>query len=280
MENEPSHKFEIRKISRAAQTIDDYTSYAKKKNLIWAFAEFDITDVRKRIQEYKEATGETLSFTAFIISCFARVVAEHKYPINTMRRKKKEFYIFEEVDVMTNIERDIDGIKKPTNYTIRNADNKTLQEIHAEIRQAQQRKDVKLTAGQGKTNWLVKNFTNFPRFIRKFLISLINDSPEKKKAMLGTVGVTSVGMFGNELGYMIHITPHTMSLGLGSIGPRLRKRNGEIVEREMLGCTIAMDHAIIDGGPATRFFNDLYFMITRDCLDADWCFKSLKKQNL
>lgn len=274
---EQEHKFTVRKISRIAQSIDDYTSYSKKKNLIWAFSEFDVTQARESLNHHKKQTGESVSFTAFLINVFARVVEKHKFPVNTIRKKKSEFYTFDEVDVMTNIEKEVDGIKKPVSYTVRNAHRKTLREIHEEIRAAQKVKNVSLSSDKGKGKKIVKLFPKLPRFIRKMVVHRIFSNPEIKKKIMGTVGVTSVGMFGNDLGFMIHITPHTLSMGVGAIGTRLRKIDGEIVEREMLGATIAMDHAIIDGGPATRFFQDLYSMIVEECHDKEWCFKSLKE---
>ena len=86
--------------------------------------------------------------------------------------KKKEFYIFDEVDVMTNIEREIDGIKKPVNYTVRNAHTKTLREIHTEIRAAQTKK-VELTTGNRGGKNLLKMFPKLPRFIRKIILHKI-----------------------------------------------------------------------------------------------------------
>ncbi len=273
---EQNHSFTVKKISRMAQSIDDYTTEAKSKNLIWAFAEYDVTQARATLRKHKEDTGESISFTAFLISCFARVVERHKYPINTIRNKKKEYYIFDEVDVMTNIEREIDGIKKPVNYTVRNAHKKSLRDIHDEMRAAQQKKKVGLSSEKGKGKILFKMFPKFPRFIRKFIVHKIFTTPLQKKKLMGTVGVTSVGMFGYDVAYMIHLTPHTMSMGVGAIGKRLRMEKGEIVEKEILGATVAMDHAIVDGGPAARFFQALFYMIHLECHDQDWCFKSLK----
>jgi hypothetical protein len=37
-----------------------------------------------------------------------------------------------------------------------------------------------------------------------------------------------------------------------------------------------MDHDVIDGGPATRFFHDVRQWLMFFCHDKDWCFKSLE----
>ncbi len=267
-----------KKISRKQQLIDDYTTEAKSKNLIWAFTGMDITQAQKKLRAHKEK-GESISFTAFLIACYARSAEKFKYPINTLRYKKKKYIIFDEVDVMTNIERIIDGVKKPVNYTIRNAHIKTLREIHDELKAARTVKKVELTTGNKGGKKLIKMIPKLPRFIRKIIIHKTFTDPFLKKKLLGTIGLSAVGMFGkdiNQLGWPIHITPHTISVGVGSIEKKYEMdKEGNIIERELLAVTLAMDHSLIDGGPATRFFREFCLMVKDNCLEADWCFKSL-----
>ena len=264
----------IQKISKTLQLIDDYTTEAKSKNLIWATTECDITVIRNIMRAHKERTGESISFTSFLITIIARVAEQYKYPINTLRKGRKQFYTFDDVDVLTNIERVVDGVKKPTNYTVRNAQTKTLKEITDEIRTAQNKKKVELTSSGKGASKLLKIFAKSPRFLRRLMIHYIFTHPMLKKQFLGTIGVTSVGMFGIGMGKMIHITPHTLSLGVGGIEKLAFVLDGKIVEREFLGITLAMDHAIIDGGPAARFFHDFRYTLEYRCIDQDWCFKS------
>ncbi|MHA1613076.1 MAG: 2-oxo acid dehydrogenase subunit E2 [Promethearchaeota archaeon] len=271
--------YTVKKISKMARLIDEFTSLSKKKNLIWSFTECDITEARQKIKEHYEKTGEKISFTAFIITVFARVVANHKNPMNALRKGTKELFIFDDVDVMTNIERVLpDGTKKPVSYTIRKAHTKTLKEISAELKEAKKTKKVQATSGQKKSLFkkLAKNIHKYPKFIRSIMIRRTFNNPTFKKNALGTVAVTAVGMFGSGMGKMIHITPHTLSLGVGGLDNMPWNHNGEVVNREVIGLTIAMDHAIIDGGPAARFFHDLRQWIMYFCHEADWCFKSLE----
>ena len=87
---EKKGSFIEKNISRKHQLIDDYTTEAKTKNLIWAFTELDITGAQKKFRAHKEKTGESISKTAFLISCFARAAEKYKYPINSIRYKKKD----------------------------------------------------------------------------------------------------------------------------------------------------------------------------------------------
>ncbi len=271
-------KYTVKKLSPMAKVIDDYTTEARSKNTIWAYGAADITMPRKILREHKEKTGESISFTAFLIACYARIVEKHKYPMNTLIKNKKYYYIFDEVDVQTNTERNVDGVKKPVNLTIRNAHIKTLREIHTEIRQGQKKK-VELTTGNRGGKALIKYIPKLPRFIRKFIIHKIFTDPLRKKKMLGTVGLTAAGMMAketNELGWAIYMTPHSCSLGIGSMAKDYKlNKEGKVIERESLAVTLAFDHAVIDGGPAARFLQDLYYSVREGCLEEEWCFKSL-----
>lgn len=273
-----SGNYTVKKLSPMAKVIDDYTTEARSKNTIWAFGAGDITEARKKIIEHKEKTGESISFTAFLIACYARVLEKHKYPMNTLVKNNKDYYIFDEVDVQTNTERIIDGVKKPVNLTIRNAHIKTLREIHTEIRQGQKKK-IELTTGNQSGKTLIKIFPKIPRFIRKIIIHKIFTDPLRKKKMLGTVGLTAAGMMAkdtDELGWAVYMTPHSCSLGIGSMAKEYKiNKEGKVVERESLAITLAFDHQVIDGGPAARFLQDIYYMLRKGCLNEDWCFKSL-----
>lgn len=270
----------IKPIPRKIQLIDDYTTEAKAKNLIWAVTEADISQVRKKLKAHLQKTGEKISMTAYVILITARVAEMHKFPVNTLRYKKKRFYTFEDVDILTNIERTLEGIKKPVNYTVRKANRKSLREINDEIRRAQTQR-VKVTdSGKGAAR-LMKIFPKLPRFIRRMIIHYIFTHPMIKKSLLGTIGVTAVGMMGKVggrrggNGHMVHITPHTLSVGVGGIGIHPTTVGDTVENHEFIDITIAMDHAIIDGGPATRFLHDLRYGLEDMFIDEEWLFKSL-----
>ncbi|MHA1585220.1 MAG: 2-oxo acid dehydrogenase subunit E2, partial [Promethearchaeota archaeon] len=116
-----------------------------------------------------------------------------------------------------------------------------------------------------------------PRFIRRIIIRRMFSHPMMKKKLMGTVGVTSVGMGTKGSGFMIHITPHTASLGVGGIGTHVVMVDGNPVEHYFVSLTCAMNHQIVDGAPAARFMNQLRIMIEKGCLEdnVDWCLKSI-----
>jgi pyruvate/2-oxoglutarate dehydrogenase complex dihydrolipoamide acyltransferase (E2) component len=68
----------------------------------------------------------------------------------------------------------------------------------------------------------------------------------------GTVGMSSIGMFGPAGGWGITIAPPTLMITVGgTIKPQYV--NGSLQPRKMLDLTISVDHDLIDGAPAARF---------------------------
>jgi pyruvate/2-oxoglutarate dehydrogenase complex dihydrolipoamide acyltransferase (E2) component len=85
--------------------------------------------------------------------------------------------------------------------------------------------------------------------------------PRIQKKYGGTVGVTSVGMFGKGAGWGVPINEHTLDLTLGGIIEKPGVVDGQIVIREYLCITMSFDHDLIDGAPAARFTRQLKELI-------------------
>lgn len=100
--------------------------------MIHGLIEVDVSKARAYLRDQKAKTGEALSFTAFLITCLAQAVEEHK-TVQASRKRNKCLILFDDVDVLTYIDRG--GAPMP--YIIRSANHKTVREIHQEIRAAQ-----------------------------------------------------------------------------------------------------------------------------------------------
>jgi pyruvate/2-oxoglutarate dehydrogenase complex dihydrolipoamide acyltransferase (E2) component len=239
----------IRRFSVAA------TQSVRHKPMIHGLLEVDVTEARVALRAHKEKTGETLSFTAFLATCLGKAVDEHK-AVQAFRQGAKRLVIFEDVDILTRIERDIGGQKYIIPYIIRAANRKTFLDMHDEIRAAQVA-DVSHTLTQ---------FRFLPAVLfRPFIwaITVIGRRhPRLGKDHFGTVGITSVGMFGDGAGWGI---PPAMPTGLmvtvGGIGEKQVMVDGRIAVREYLSLTISVDHDIVDGAPAARFTKRLKELI-------------------
>src|SRR5215472_13648353 len=94
------------------------------KPMIHGLLEVDVTKARAFLRKYKAITGESLSFTAFLIACLAKAVDEHK-AVQAYRKGSKQLMLFEDVDVYTPIECDVAGQKEIMPYIIRAANRKT-----------------------------------------------------------------------------------------------------------------------------------------------------------
>jgi pyruvate/2-oxoglutarate dehydrogenase complex dihydrolipoamide acyltransferase (E2) component len=230
---------------------------AQRKSRIHGLFEVDVTKAREYLREHKAQTGESLSFTAFIITCLARAVDENK-SMHACRKGKKYLVLFDEVDVSTLIERDLAGQKQPIVYIIRAANKKTFREIHHEIRVAQ-------VEAVEKAWESFRDFRFVPlavfRFIWPIFWWMLCRYPQVQKKYGGTVCVSAVGMFGKGAGWGIPITEHTLDLTLGGIAEKPGVVDGQIASREYLCITVSLDHDMIDGAPAARFTGHLKELI-------------------
>jgi len=232
----------------------------QRKPMIHGLIEVDVTRARAFLRDHKAKTGESLSFTAFIITCFAHAIAENP-SLNACRKGSKHLMLFDEVDVATPIEREMAGQKQPIIYIIRAANKKTFREIHHEIRAAQVEQAEKAWEAFQGLHWLL--------FVPMLLIRIFwwvfcwmrRTYPQVQKKYGGTVGVTAVGMFGKGAGWGISINDHTLDLTLGGIAEKPGVVDGHIATRDYLCMTLSFDHAIIDGAPAARFIQRLKELI-------------------
>lgn len=81
------------------------------------------------------------------------------------------------------------------------------------------------------------------------------------KQYRGTVGLTSVGMFGKGAGWGIPLSSHSLWITVGGIGEKPGAVDGYIAIREYLSLTVSFDHDTLDGAPAARFIQRLKDLI-------------------
>jgi pyruvate/2-oxoglutarate dehydrogenase complex dihydrolipoamide acyltransferase (E2) component len=229
----------------------------QSKPMIHGLLEVDVTKAREFLREHKANTGESLSFTAFIITCLAQAVDENK-SVQAYRKGSKHLVVFDDVDVATAIEREMAGQKQPITYIIRAANKKTVREIHQEIRAAQVNAVKQAWQGLKDFGWLP--LVAFRVFWPMFWW-VKGRSPNVQKKYGGTVGVTAVGMFGKGAGWGIPINDHTLDLTLGGITEKPGIVDGHIAIREYLSLTLSFNHDLIDGAPAARFTQRLKDLI-------------------
>lgn len=259
--------FEQRNFPRFRTPTIDTLNWGRQRHHIPMLVEIDVTAAREAIHEYKTKTGQGISFTGWIVKCLAQAVSEHKY-VHALRKGKRQLVIFNDVDVNAIVERAVGRETLPMPYIIRKANEKTLADIHAEIRAAQKSPvtagDVQV--GSPRAAWMMQLFTLLPQFVRNAIFwQPLFRNPFSIKRMMGTVSVsslTSFGMMGGGMSWGIPIGIHPLLIAVGGIAKRPGVIDNQIVIREYVGLTVMFDHDVTDGAPVARFINRLQELMT------------------
>ncbi|HZS06519.1 MAG TPA: 2-oxo acid dehydrogenase subunit E2 [Blastocatellia bacterium] len=248
---------EIVPFPRIRQFIMDSGRLAHHKHTIHGLIEVDVTTARQRIRANKEKTGESLSFTAFILTCLGRAVGANKC-VQAYRNWRNQLVIFDDVDVVTFVEVEVEGRQFPLGHVLRAVNRRTCRELHDEIRAVQARPEQSPNARR----WHVARwFLLLPAFMRGIIYRVINRNPQVWKQQVGTVSLTTVGMFGTGGGWGMGFSAHTLGIILGGISQKPVVIEGRIEIRECLSLTVDFDHDIVDGAPAARFMRQFKELI-------------------
>ena len=235
--------------------IMDVVKLSSHRFYMEAYAEIDITKPREIIKKYKEKNGETISFAAFIAHCIGKAVSEHK-EVHALRKGKK-IIVFDDVDVMLPVERIIDGKPFPTQLIIRKSNEKSVREIHDEVRGIQRDKSGAYSTEVSRKK--LKLLYKLPGPIRQLVFwRRLRKNPFFLKKTAGTINLVSIGMFRKGTsGWGVNLGFLPVIIVLGGISKKPILNDGKVVNRDYLNLTIKIDHEMVDGAPATRFGSTL-----------------------
>ncbi len=228
---------------------------------IYGLLEVDVTLARQFIADHKARAGEMLSFTGYLAFCLARAVDEDK-TVQAYLKGRKQLVMFDDVNVGMMIEGQVGEKRALMGHVIRNANRKTYREIHDEIRAVQ---STPVPPSRGMPTWF-RSAMLLPwplsKLTKSVLGMVMRRDPTIPISMAGTVGITSVGMFGgNHGGWGLTPTGNSLGLVVGGIAWKPSVVEGRIEPREILNLTVLFDHNVIDGAPATRFTRRLVELI-------------------
>ena len=226
----------------------------RQKHIVHGLFEVDVTHAQSIIRDHKQRTGEALSFTAFVMACLGQAIDMNRH-MHAYRSWRNQLVIFDEVDINTLFEVEVDGRKLIRPHIIRAANRKSFRELHDEIRAFQTAHEA------SRESEFIRWFVLLPGFIRRFFIRFLARNPLRMKEYSGTVSLSSIGMFGTGSGWGIPVPNHTLQITLGGIAEKPGIVNGRIEARKYLSITISIDHDIIDGAPAARFTQRLRELI-------------------
>jgi pyruvate/2-oxoglutarate dehydrogenase complex dihydrolipoamide acyltransferase (E2) component len=225
-----------------------------QKHTVHGLVEFDITRARETLRQHRLRTGESLSFSAFFLACLGKAIDLDRQ-MHAYRNWRNQLIIFDEVDVNMLFEVEVDGKKTIRPHILRGVNQKSIREIHEEIRAFQNEHESRQEAK------FIEWFVRLPGFIRRLFLWALFKNPRLIKDYYGTVLVTSVGMFGSGSGWGIPVPNHTLQLTLGGIGEKPGVVDHRVEVRKYMSVTISFDHDIIDGAPVARFIQRLKKLI-------------------
>lgn len=230
----------------------------RERDTIHTVSEVDVSVPRRLIGEHAELTGERLSFTAYIVACLARAVRENP-EFNTLVSRGR-LVTLSDVTVGVLVERTIAGERVPEPLAIHSADQMTVSQLTARLRDAQKPKGDGLGGLSGAT-WV--------RFVPSFLFKLMIRLAARSVRMAeryGVVTVTSVGMFASGAMWLVPLSASTVALSVGGMVERPVATDDGVRGVEHLCLTASFDHDIIDGAPAARFTKGLVELISSGTL--------------
>ena len=208
--------FSVLPFPSSRQLVIDAMRAGRRKHIIHGLVEYDVTRPRTLLREHKQRTGESLSFTAFVLHCVGAAVAQDKM-VHACRDWRGRLVLFDEVDVNTIIEIELDGRRFPLAYVMRAVNRRGVRELHDEIRAIQENPG----RSYGRRGFdIARLYTRLPGFLRDLAYRILPLNPPWFKRVGGTVNVTAVGMFGEGGGWGIPIALYTLNVTLGGIATK------------------------------------------------------------
>jgi len=238
----------------------DVLDAGRRKNLMHGLLQVDVTEARRLLAR---STGgrPPLSFTGWVLHCVATAVDANRI-VHAYRRRNR-LVLFDDVDVSAQIEVELAGQKAVKPVIVRAANRKSVRQVSDEVRAARHEHP-----GDERRYRATVAYVSLPRFLRRLGERLVMTDPRVVKRLGGTVGLSSVGMFGTGGGWGLVAAPPTLMVVVGGISTQPRLIDGRLQDRQFLHLTLSFDHAIVDGAPAARFAARLTELIeTADGLD-------------
>ena len=235
--------------SIARRIVIDAGAASTRRHAIPAWFTADVTDVVARLEHDPD-----VSITTYVVSTVADAVARHPR-LHAIRDFVGNVVTFDEVDVNVVVEVALDGHSYPMNHVLRSADARSAADLHRELHRVKSNPQgsdtLRLT---GVTRWYVA----MPSPLRRAMMSSLHRLPDLQRNLVGTVGVTSVGMHGSGAGTGFPFLLHTLDVLVGGMEDRpVVGVDGGREMRKYLWMSVVVDHDVVDGVPMTRFIADL-----------------------
>ena len=231
----------------------DTGALAKSKHHVGALLELDVTEGRRRLRRLRAQAGQPATLLAWLLKCLGQAVSEHP-EVCAVYLPKRRIVTFDTVDVNVAVERELQGRRVPLPVVIRDVGGKSIGEISAELRKAQEEPvSEQIVLGAGRARFGERVYGLLPAGLRRRLLRAILLTPESYRTRMGTVSVTSVGMFGKVNGWFLPLGITPLCVGLGAITRKPWALGDSIQLREILHLSLLLDHDVVDGASMARF---------------------------
>lgn len=228
---------------RSRRVIVDIGRVTSQRATIHGLLEADVTIAWEKVR------AADLSFTAYVVATLARAVAEHPH-VHAVRDLRGRLVIFDQVDVAVSIEVELEGRSFPLTHVVRAAEALTVSAITGQIRSV---KSTPSSSSSLQHDRAAQAFVAMPGIVRRLLLRLLYRLPDRQRRIMGTVGVSSIGMFGEGGGYGIALPVHSVDVLVGGLAEEVRRDSSNPAVRRLLSISLSFDHDVVDGAPATRF---------------------------
>ncbi len=236
---------------RLRSFILDVMAEGRRKNIINLLMDVNASCIKEQLRSRAERTGQHLSITCYLAHTLACSVADHPQ-MQAYRKGAGTLVLFDDVDLSVMVERDIGEALMPVTCIVRAANRTGLTLLQDALQSAKS-----CPLGQdGPMSALQMFFFKAPRGLRRIIWWWTRRDPHLFKQLVGTVGITSMGMYATGAAVVQPITPMTLTLSIGSISTRCERRAEELIETEILHLNFSADHDIIDGAPLMRFADE------------------------
>ncbi|GAA3822980.1 2-oxo acid dehydrogenase subunit E2 [Nocardioides panacisoli] len=225
------------------------TRVGRRKTPIYGLLDVDVTEARRRLA----ACDRSGSMTAFVVASVARAAAAHP-EVHAYRDWRGHLVTHDHVDVSTMVEVPTTHGLFAVPHSLHDADVRDVDDLTAELRRVKADPPSSASArwADHPAAWAMR----IPGSARR-LFEVMSRSVAVHQR-IGTVGVTSVGMFADGSGYgLTPLTLMSLEVVVGGIARLPRLVDGQVEARDILNLTVVVDHDVVDGAPATRFAADL-----------------------
>ena len=224
----------------------DAGAVAARRHAIPAWFAADVTDVYPAL-----GRDSGVSVTAYVAATLARAVAAQPR-LHASRDALGRVVTYAAVDVNATVEVTLDGRSFPMNHVLRDADTRSAHDLHAEMQAVKARPSASETARLDRsTAWYLR----VPGPLRRrVLMGSLHRLPDLQRRLIGTVGLSSVGMHGRGAGVGFPFLLHTLDVLVGGLDERPGfDADGHVVPRHHLWVALVVDHDVVDGVPMVRF---------------------------